>query len=407
MTAKEDEAVAIEQVDRELERGLRSLPFSSSIEPIFLREYLKSRARMVPLWACLGTLFYLTAILGDLTMMPDVAPTIVALRLGIFLPYAIAVIWVMRRWPSPGTYDLLAFGVGFLGLSLPMGALLFSHSNHLFVYQTGSVGTLAFFAIVLRPRFLTVLGGLIAMIAIQLLTTRLNGGFDPVTYSGIVSFYITLGVFLALSAYFAERVDRQNFLQRLRGEALQKELQLLSELDPMTGLYNRHVLARLNHSIWASAAEGRPISAIMLDIDNFKPYNDIHGHVDGDACIRRVGEIARDQVGSGGNVCRYGGEEILMLLPDVDGEAAISIATAIRREIQGMAIEHRGLPQDGVVTASLGVASGYTDRKSLDELLRQADAALYEAKRAGRNRVRAHLGDAQQVLPLMAEQSPH
>lgn len=399
MQAAEGRSVAIDEMDREMERGLRRLRFSDPVEAVFLREYLKSRARMVPLWAFLGTLLYLVAILGDLSMMPDVAPTVIALRLGLFLPYAVAVVWIMRRWPSPATYDRLALGVGLLGLSLPMAMLVFSRSDHLFVYQTGSVGTLAFFVIVLRPRFPTVLAGLAAMVAIQIATTGLNGSFDAVTYSGIVSFHITLGIFLALSAYFAERVDRQNFLNRLRGEALQAQLTALSERDPMTGLYNRHSLRRSRHAIWAPGT-ARTISLLMLDIDSFKLYNDVHGHVDGDACIQRVSDIVRKQVDEQGTVFRYGGEEILILLPDTGQAPALSVAEAIRQAIEGAAIRHDGLPGGGVVTVSLGVATGRTDADDLEELLRRADTALYAAKGAGRNRVR--LADPEALLPASA-----
>lgn len=397
------QAVSIKQVEEELLRGWRGWQFAPAIEPLFLVEYLKGRARMTPVWASLGTLFYLFAIIGDFSMISDMTTTIVSLRIGVFLPYAIAIIFIMRRWPSAGVFDALAFGVGFIGIALPMGTLVFSSSAHLFIYQTGSVATLAFFSIVLRPRFPTVVGGLAIMIAVQLLTTRLNGSFDAVTYSGIVSFYVTLGVFLALSAYFAEQVDRQNFLHRLRGELLQQDLRQLSELDPMTGLYNRLVLTRMRHTLWEADRPDRSVALIMLDIDNFKLFNDVHGHVDGDDCIRRVGDLVQTAVGEDGIVCRYGGEELLILMPDARCAEAAKVAEAIRRSIEDAQIVNRGLDDHGVVTASLGVTADYTGARSLKELILQADAALYDAKRAGRNRVNVDWSDP---LPLL-RRSPH
>jgi diguanylate cyclase (GGDEF)-like protein len=380
--------VSIAQIDREIGRRFRDLAFSAPIERLFLRDYLNARAPMVPLWAFLGTLFYVTAALGDLSMIPDVAQVAVGLRLGVFVPYAAMVVIIMRLWPSAMVFDLLSLGVGLLGIALPMIAMVQSTSDHLFVYQTGSVATLAFFTIVLRPRFVTVLVGLAAMLAIQLATTKLSGRFDDVTYAGIVSFYITIAIFLAASACFGERMDRQNFLNRLRGEALQAELTRLSERDPMTGLYNRHVLRRLGNRIWTQSAPKRIVAVIMLDIDHFKRYNDIHGHVDGDACIRAVAHAVQEQVGDQGAVIRYGGEEMLVLMPDARRAHAIAVAEAIRAAIETAAIPHRGLPQGGVVTASLGVAIERVGSRPFDELLRDADAALYEAKRIGRNRVR-------------------
>lgn len=392
--------LSIAQIDREIGRPFHKLSFSAPIERLFLRDYLKARAPMVPLWAFLGTLFYVVAALGDLSMMPDVASMAVGLRLGVFVPYAAMVVIIMRLWPSAAAYDLLSLGVGVLGIALPMTALVFSTSEYLFVYQTGSIATLAFFVIVLRPRLPTILIGLTAMLAIQIVTTKLNGGFDDVTYMGIVSYYITAGMVLAASACFTERMDRQNFLGRLRGEALQAELTRLSEREPMTGLYNRHVLRRIGNRIWARSAPGRTIAAIMLDIDHFKRYNDVHGHVDGDACIRAIAGAVREEVGNLGAVFRYGGEEILVLMPDAARAQAAEVAEAIRAAIETAAIPHRGLPQGGVVTASLGVATGEIDRRPLDELLRDADAALYEAKRVGRNRVR--LSGSPTPIPEMA-----
>ena len=385
MAQQQDRALTAETVDREHGSGLRRLRFSAPVERLFLDEYLRRRARMVPLWALLGTLCYLAAILGDLSMMPDVAPAVVALRLGVFVPYALAVVLVMRRRPSAAAYDGLALGVGILGLSLPMGALVFSESPYLIVYQTGSVATLAFFAIVLRPRFRTALAGLAAMVAIQLAATALNGRFDAVTYAGLVTFYLTIGTFLALSAYFAERMDRLNFLSRLRGEALQAELARLSERDPLTGLGNRHGLDRFRDAMWTALP--RTMAAIMIDLDHFKLYNDLHGHIDGDACIGAVARVVAEQAGARGHAFRYGGEEMLVLMPDADPHAAAALGEAIRRAVEALRIPHRGLPGGGLVTASLGVAWGRTDGCDFEALLRAADAALYEAKRGGGNRL--------------------
>lgn len=405
MSTVTDDLLTIDDFDDEIARGARGLTFSPPIERLFLDEYLRHRARMVPLWASLGTVMYLAAILGDLSMIPELAWLVVTLRLAIFVPFAVGVVVLMRLRPTPATYDLLSFGVGLIAICIPMITLVFARSDHLFVYQTGSVGTLAFFVIVLRPRFLTVLIGLAVLMIIQLVTTKLNGSFDAVTYSGMVTFYITLGVFLALSAYFTEHVDRQNFLNRQRSEVLHSKLKKLSETDPMTGLSNRHVLERVKNTFWSPSSGGRIISAVMLDIDNFKLFNDINGHLAGDACIRDVSQRIRQIVGKKGTVFRYGGEEILVLLPDIDNPEAVELADSIRRSIAGLGIVHEGSPH-GVVTASLGVATIRTDRCSAEDLLLRTDVALYEAKEAGRNNARAWSGQAVPFRVFTAESTP-
>jgi diguanylate cyclase (GGDEF)-like protein len=383
--------VAVEDVDREIARGFRHLKFSAPIEQLFLAEYLNNRARMVPIFALLGTIMYVAAILGDLSMLADMSDIIVRLRLAVFVPFAVFVVVIMRLRPTANTYDLLSFGVGVIGIALPMVTLIFSRSDHLFVYQTGSVGTLAFFVIVLRPRFRTVIAGLAAMLAIQIGTTYLNGTFDDVRFTGIVSFHVTLGVFLALSAYFAEHVDRQNFVNRLRSDALQSKLRTLSETDALTGLANRRVLDRLRSVIWSPHSDG-VVSAMLLDIDSFKLFNDIYGHLEGDTCIRRISHIVSTLVGDEGTVVRYGGEEILVLLPGVSLARSRDLANRIREAIERLAIPHSGSPH-GVVTASVGMSSAYTSTHSVERLLSLADVALYDAKRAGRNAVRERVAE--------------
>ncbi|WP_158279463.1 hypothetical protein [Falsochrobactrum shanghaiense] len=105
---------------------------------------------------------------------------------------------------------------------------------------------------------MTVATGLTVMVSLQFLTTWLNGSFEPVTYSGIVSlFYVSFGVFLAISAYFTEHVDRPNFLNHLHGKKLQAELTKPFRADAMTGLNNRRMPAPIRNRIWKQPLPAR------------------------------------------------------------------------------------------------------------------------------------------------------
>ena len=143
MPTSEPSAITVVEVDNEISRGARSLRFTKPIERLFLEDYLSNRARMVAIWALIGTLMYCMALAGDFSMLPDVAPTMLWLRLGVFVPFAVFVVLVMRYRPTAQNYDLLSFGVGVLGIALPMTMLTFATGPYLFMYQTGSVGTLA------------------------------------------------------------------------------------------------------------------------------------------------------------------------------------------------------------------------------------------------------------------------
>jgi diguanylate cyclase (GGDEF)-like protein len=180
--------------------------------------------------------------------------------------------------------------------------------------------------------------------------------------------------------------QRQDLLdkERTRAMRLAAEAQYLAQTDPLTGLANRRrTMSQLEKCIEQCVAEGRPLALIMFDIDHFKLVNDTHGHQMGDEVLVRVGEIARGEVRASDLIGRTGGEEFVWLLP---GAQALEASTAAERLCQAIAQNSgaQGLP---TVTASIGFAM-WREGDSASSLLGRADAALYEAKGAGRNRVR-------------------
>ena len=241
-------AVTLEEVDQQIRKGFRLLRFKPKIESLFLQDYTANRVRLAPIWAVVGTLIYDLVYFGDRTMMANVFSQLVMVRFGIFTPFALFSVLALRRWPSALNYDLLAISVAVLGVSLPMSIAMHSGSPYLFVYQNGNVAAFLFFVIALRPRFVTILIGLALMCAVQFTTTKLSGAFDDVVYTGIITFYVTLTIFLILSAYFTEHKDRLNFLNQLRGSLLHVQLEQKSERDELTGLFNRHSLERVRSS---------------------------------------------------------------------------------------------------------------------------------------------------------------
>ena len=124
----------------------------------------------------------------------------------------------------------------------------------------------------------------------------------------------------------------------------------------------------------------------MLDIDHFKAFNDRYGHPAGDACIKRVTACALAELrGAQDLAARYGGEELILILPDATIAAAVAVAERIRRSIEALGIPHELAGANRIVTASFGAAAAPIAAVSADELVAAADAALYAAKAAGRN----------------------
>ena len=131
-----------------------------------------------------------------------------------------------------------------------------------------------------------------------------------------------------------------------------------------------------------------PVAVIMLDIDHFKLFNDRYGHVAGDACLKRIAASVSAELRSVEELAvRYGGEELLVLLPKTEASSAIRMAERIRRSVEALAIPHEAIGAHGIVTMSCGTAAAPVSMISASELIAGADAALYAAKRNGRNQV--------------------
>ena len=170
---------------------------------------------------------------------------------------------------------------------------------------------------------------------------------------------------------------------------LNEELFAMSRRDPLTRLGNRLRLREDLETLSAQAERyGHGYCAILCDIDHFKLYNDYYGHLAGDDVLKAVAEVVAWSVRKGDTVYRYGGEEFLAILPEQSLESAAQAAERLRREVEELEIPHKARPTPNVVTISLGLAILRPgEKKSTDELLKQADDALYEAKNAGRNRL--------------------
>ena len=187
---------------------------------------------------------------------------------------------------------------------------------------------------------------------------------------------------------FFETIGGQAALA-LANARLHKETLELTETDGLTGLLNRRGLDQRLELEWARAdRDGTPVSAIMIDIDHFKTYNDQQGHLLGDETLRKVARLLSQKVRSVDAVARYGGEEFFIVLPRANKEDAVEVARKLRRTIEGADFERGYLQPLGRITISCGVATCPDDAKTVPELMRGADEALYLAKAGGRNQVR-------------------
>lgn len=248
------------------------------------------------------------------------------------------------------------------------------------------------------PRWHGVALGVSVAVAAAFVLSPLASSLEPHVGGGIVVGIGTAAITSAIGHWvwqsrFRGMLEQQFALRALsryaqRQEAhvteLNRELNRVARRDALTGVGNRLALDEAIARLLDQGDRVRParFALALFDIDHFKPYNDEHGHLAGDAALGRLGEILRRATRSADRAFRYGGEEFLLLLPDVDLTGAIAAAERIRVAV---AEDDPGIPP---FTISGGVAlCDPADGRDPEPLLRRADAALYLAKKAGRNRV--------------------
>ena len=175
-------------------------------------------------------------------------------------------------------------------------------------------------------------------------------------------------------------------------EQLNQELQGLADRDGLTGVANRRRGDNYLEEVWTRLRrEKQPLSVIMLDVDHFKAFNDTYGHQAGDECLVAVAEAVFAQLLRPTDlVARYGGEEFIIILPNTDRAGVTHVGEQIRRAVEDMGIDHAHSSVGAVVTVSAGSATMVPGvMGGTEQLLREADVALYRAKRMGRNQVQA------------------
>jgi diguanylate cyclase (GGDEF)-like protein len=173
----------------------------------------------------------------------------------------------------------------------------------------------------------------------------------------------------------------------IAGLNLRSKLENQSIRDGLTNLFNRHFLEiALEREVQRSTRSGAPLAVLMLDVDYFKSFNDLFGHEAGDVVLRSLAGCLQSSVRAEDIVCRYGGEEFVILLPEITPAMAADAAERLREQVAAMRVEFRGEPLRQI-SISVGLCTYPDGASDAVELLRRADRALYQAKHAGRNQV--------------------
>lgn len=349
--------------------SLGQLSSSATVTAVKRRVYLIGLPFAV---ACSVLLFWLEAGQGALHLADYIGlPLLTSLKLTL---------WVFF-WQRRGKFYVLELLL-FSGVSL---LLLSSLAYTIFELSVGSIGNLAsigYWTSVLYTLAFLIFGvryGLKLSLAVYLLALSVwlggvAGGVNPSEQSLLFQLFVANGLLLLLLYSFGVLIEEQ-----ARQAAAHKQE---ANTDLLTGLPNRRFLqAQLEGEFERAARYQRTFSVVMLDIDGFKGLNDSFGHPVGDRILQEVAELLRTQARTLDTVGRWGGEEFLLLLPELPLARACEVAERFR-----VLIGEHSFAHGGPVTASLGVAE-LSEQETLSELLTRVDRTLYDAKAGGRNRV--------------------
>ncbi len=203
------------------------------------------------------------------------------------------------------------------------------------------------------------------------------------TEATVTAMYSATGEFKDLLGITRDITERRQMQEALREQAIR---------DPLTGLFNRGYLDEtLPRELHRCQRNGEPLAVAMLDLDHFKRFNDVHGHSAGDSVLRAVGALLNRSLRGGDIICRYGGEELTVVMPGL----SLTVAEARLEKLRQAVMELRIPYQDGelpAITMSIGVAVAESMETDVTALLNRADIALYQAKAQGRNCIVSHQG---------------
>jgi len=213
--------------------------------------------------------------------------------------------------------------------------------------------------------------------------------------SALALFFLTLLYLGQLRNRYREREQSRRALQQTlhaleeKHDALQtvsEELRRASITDPLTGVFNRRFfMESIEKSVNAANRHHYPLSVILIDADRFKQINDEYGHLSGDQVLQALAALYSEELRESDVFARFGGEEFILALPHTDAQAARTVAERLRCKVMNHAVAIDGGTLS--ITVSSGVAEYRSDDGGIDAAIKRADEALYEAKKAGRNRV--------------------
>jgi diguanylate cyclase (GGDEF)-like protein len=402
-----------DSIESVIARGHRWLAFPATLETAFQSDTASSRRLMLLACTLIGIPAFWVGSMNGERLLPDLATLHEQSRWLILL---LMVGSVGASFLFPGRFRkswhfeaLTLFNSLTVSLALVLVGMLSSATTAL-THTQCVVLVVMYAGLAARQRFWWTFSSAVLTVLAYVALVKAHTPLQQLIVDQNLKLMVVAFAYTLVPNYAFEYGERRAWLLRQldakRRTALvetSERLRLLSQRDPLTGLYNRRHFDAVLQSAWRSAwSSGRPLAALMVDVDHFKLYNDSHGHPAGDACLERIAGVLEDLARrEQGVAARLGGEEFAVLLPGQSIDGARVVAEALCQSVRALGIEHRASQAAPQVTVSVGVSSASLDGARAvapPDLLGSADRALYQAKAAGRNRA--------EVAPATGEATP-
>ncbi|HTJ02593.1 MAG TPA: diguanylate cyclase [Methylovirgula sp.] len=366
------------------------LRFPPKLEAMFERDTGERRCRELIVRAYIGIIIYDLFAFADWWATPKLFWTALAVRIAFFTPVSLILTAILYTHPRPFLREsIMCIGGGAIATGTIVYLMAVSGKSPEGTLHESMTLVVLFLTVVQRTRFSYLAPTCLMFLIVHVVSVARFYDYSLGQQVAINMVFGATVIFALVASYTMERDLRLHYLLSLRDRVQNLELDRMSRSDALTGLGNRRSLEETLAACEEDGELSRQLSIVLLDIDHFKLFNDTAGHQAGDLCLRRVAGIVQAELrGQADHAFRFGGEELVVVLPKTALAKAIGIAERIRQAIEGAAIPHPALAEGAVVTASFGVAcSKPHDNRVADDVVADADAALYVAKRNGRNRV--------------------
>ncbi|MBD3896328.1 GGDEF domain-containing protein [Halomonas sp. ML-15] len=386
----------LSEVEANLLKPWYRLRFSPAVETRFETDTSIQRSKHLVLTGIVALIIYDLFVFYDYIFRQETWSIAAWIRLGMVTPVGLACLYCVSRHLRPALREAMMAVAILIAMLFSNVIFYVSKSPYSFLdtFAFGLIPLVSNVVFSLRFAFAVVTSLLCGLIMAAFVVAYQPMAFEVKVYT--LALFASNVVFTLLANFRLEASERQSYLlllrKQLRANAAQAEYQALTKIsitDPLTGVANRRHFDNVLAQRWEAAiAKQAMVGMLVIDIDYFKFYNDRYGHLQGDNCLRQVAlEIQQHVRQEDDLVVRYGGEEFVVLLPNASVSSTYQATERVRQGIEALGLPNEDAPNSPVVTVSIGAAViRPVHGMAPSALILHADEALYQAKRAGRNR---------------------